>query len=111
MRTPPELDHEQRAVLLRPGYVVANRFEVVELLGFGGMGAVYHVKDRNLYNEDKALKVMLPSLLKSETARERFLGEVRISQNLRHDGIVTVYDLGEDTSRGFCFFTMEYVPG
>jgi len=107
---PPELLEEQRAIALRAGDVVAGRFEVMGLLGFGGMGAVYRVKDLELGTE-KALKVMLPSLLRSETARERFSDEVRISQELRNDGIVTVYDLGYDAERGIRFFTMEYVPG
>jgi len=108
---PPDLAAEHRAVYLRRGDLVANRFQVVKLLGFGGMGAVYHVKDRELHGQDRALKVMLPSLLRSETARERFLSEVSISQQLAHPGIVRVHDLGLDSGRGFRFFTMEYVPG
>jgi len=107
---PPDLAAEHQAVYLRRGDLVANRFQVVKLLGFGGMGAVYRVRDRIL-NEDRALKVMLPSLLRSETARQRFLSEVRISQKLNHDGIVRVHDLGEDPERGFRFFTMEYIEG
>ena len=107
---PPELAAEHQAVYLRRGDLVTNRFQVIKLLGFGGMGAVYRVRDRVL-NEDRALKVMLPSLLRSETARQRFLSEVRISQKLNHDRIVRVHDLGEDPERGFRFFTMEYVEG
>jgi len=107
---PPELLNEQRALLLRPGDIVGERFEVVKLLGFGGMGAVYHVKDRRL-GLHKALKVMLPSLLKNEMAIKRFLAEVAISQQLRHENIVAVFDLAVDKARRFYFFTMEYVPG
>ena len=107
---PPDLLAEQQAVLLKPGDVVAERFEVIDQLGFGGMGAVYHVKDLKLGGE-KALKLMLPSLLGSETAQRRFLSEVSISQQLRHENIVTVYDLARDTQRKIHFFTMEYVPG
>ncbi len=106
----PDLIREQQSVLLKPGDVVAKRFEVVKQLGFGGMGAVYHVKDRHLGLE-KALKVMLPSLLASETARQRFRSEVAISQQLSHDNIVRVHDLAADKRRGFYFFTMEYVEG
>jgi len=107
---PPELLSEQKAVLLRMGDLVADRFEVVAILGFGGMGAVYRVRDRHL-DGDKALKVMLPSLFKSETARQRFLDEVAISQKLSHEGIVRVHDLGVDQKRKFYFFTMEFVEG
>ncbi|MBN2311838.1 MAG: protein kinase, partial [Candidatus Hydrogenedentes bacterium] len=106
----PELIREQRAVALHPGDVVADRFEVVRQLGFGGMGAVYLVKDR-ITNQDRALKVMLPSLLASEGAQQRFLNEVTISQQLTHDGVVRVFDVSEDRQRRFRFFTMEYVEG
>lgn len=107
---PPELVEEQRAVLLRGGDVVADRFEVVKQLGFGGMGAVYEVKDRYL-GMSKALKVMLPSLLQSETARARFRSEVAITQQLSHANIVRVFDLEADRKRKFYFFTMELIEG
>jgi len=107
---PPELLAEQKAVLLKPGDMVVGRFEVIEQLGLGGMGAVYRVRDHSL-EEDRALKVMLPSLLVHSRARSRFLKEIRISQRLTHEGIVRVHDLGEDRERGIVFFTMEYVSG
>ena len=107
---PPEMLDEQKAVLLKPGDVVNDRFEVVKQLGFGGMGAVYHVKDR-ITGQDRALKVMLPSLLKNEEARQRFVDEVAISQELVHEGVVRVYDLGVDRARRIRFFTMEYIEG
>ena len=62
------------------------------------MAQCYHVKDLKLGGE-KALKLMLPSLLGSETAQRRFLSEVAISQQLRHENIVTVYDLARDEKR------------
>ena len=107
---PPELLSELQAVLLQKGDTVADRFEVVALLGFGGMGAVYRVTDRHL-GGDKALKVMLPSLLRSDAARQRFRDEVSICQRLAHEGIVRVHDLGVDHRRKFYFFTMEFVEG
>lgn len=106
----PETAGEHRARMLSPGDVLASRFEVIEQLGFGGMGAVYRVSDRRL-GKDRALKVMLPSLLEREKARGRFLEEIRITQELSHPGIVRVHDLGHDDDRNLEFFTMEYVPG
>ncbi|MFO7976633.1 MAG: protein kinase, partial [Candidatus Hydrogenedentota bacterium] len=110
MELPTELVAEQKAVLLRKGDVVADRFRVGKQLGFGGMGAVYQVKDRYLGME-KALKVMLPSLLGSETARQRFRDEVAITQQLAHENIVRIYDLSTDRKRKFYFFTMELIEG
>ena len=107
---PPDMLDEQKAVLLKPGDLVNNRFEVVKQLGFGGMGAVYHVKDR-FTEQDRALKVMLPSLLKSEGARKRFQSEVIISQKLGHKNIVRIHDIMVDRTRRIYFFTMELVEG
>lgn len=107
---PPDFVAEQKSVLLQPGHVLANRFEVREMLGFGGMGTVYRVTDWRL-QEDKALKIMLPSLVSSEAARQRFLAEIKISQRLSHDRIVRVHDFGEDPENNVQFFTMEFVEG
>lgn len=107
---PPDFVSEQKSVLLQPGHVLANRFEIREMLGFGGMGTVYRVTDWRL-QEDKALKIMLPSLVSSEAARQRFLAEIKISQRLSHDRIVRVHDFGEDPENNVQFFTMEFVEG
>jgi len=106
----PDIAAEQKSVALNPGDTVADRFEVIDQLGFGGMGAVYRVKDLRM-NTERALKVMLPSLLNSEKAKSRFLEEIRISQELSNDGIVRVHDLMDDTARGIQFFTMELIKG
>lgn len=95
---------------LQPGDVVAGRFAVIEPLEFGGMGAVYLVKDRTL-DEKRALKVMRPELVGNEADREQFLTELRVSRDLAHKNIVRVYDLQRDADRGLDFFTMEYIPG
>lgn len=108
--TDPALNRELSSIELGAGDVVGNRFEVIEQIGFGGMGAVYRVKDRRL-GQERALKVMLPSLLSSEKAKERFFEEIRITQELRHCGIVNVYDLAVDSERGLEFFTMEFIAG
>lgn len=106
----PEIAAEQKSVALNPGDIVSDRFQVVDQLGFGGMGAVYRVKDLRM-NEERAFKVMLPSLLQSEKAQSRFLEEIKISQRLSHDRIVRVHDLTIDKKRGIQFFTMELVEG
>ncbi|MBN2310088.1 MAG: protein kinase [Candidatus Hydrogenedentes bacterium] len=105
------LAQEHQAVALEPGEVVAGRFEVIECLGRGGMGVVYRVRDRDLHGEERALKVMLPSLVGSDSATQRFLAEVAVAQKIRHDGVVAVYDLGKDEARDLRFFTMEYLRG
>lgn len=57
--------------IIETGVVLAGRYEIKELIGQGGMGSVYRAHDTNR-NEDIAIKMLLPSLLKNEQARERF---------------------------------------
>ena len=95
-------------VELQPGQVLANRYEIKELIGQGGMGAVYRAFDKNT-DREIALKLLLPSLLKNDNARERFLSEAKISQQLSHPNIVNVFDV---QSEGDLFFlTMELLEG
>ncbi|WP_157726660.1 serine/threonine protein kinase, partial [Thalassotalea crassostreae] len=79
-------------VELQPGQVIANRYEVKELIGQGGMGVVYRAFDKNR-GEDIAIKLLLPSLTKNERALERFLNEARVSSMLSHPNIVNVFDV------------------
>jgi formylglycine-generating enzyme required for sulfatase activity/serine/threonine protein kinase len=101
-------DQTKAELGLQPGQVLANRYEIREQIGAGGMGAVYQAFDNNT-QKDIALKVMLPSLLKNERARERFIDEARISQQLSHPNIVNVFDVQQDGD--FCFLIMELLQG
>lgn len=105
-----ELTPDQRSVNLRPGLVINKRFKILKQLGFGGMGAVYLVKDTHL-RERRALKVMLPRLLSNAQAQRRFLIETKVTQRLAHENIVRVHDLGMDFDTGMQFFTMALVEG
>jgi hypothetical protein len=95
-------------VLLQPGTLLAGRYEIAEQVGAGGMGAVYRAFDRNR-GKDIAIKVLLPSLLSSPRARERFMAEARLSSELSHPAIVNVFDVQQDGPH--CFLTMELLRG
>ena len=82
-----------------------GRYEVVERLGTGGMGVVYLATDP-LLRRTVAVKV-LPS--ESEELRERFAREGRSAAALRHNNIVTIYDVGDDN--GQPFIAMEFLDG
>lgn len=103
------VESRNEGVLLDPGHVVGGRFKILRPLGMGGMGVVYQVADQDMAGEVKALKMMRPSLLRSDTARERFVTEARIAQKLAHENIVNTFDLGRDGE--FHFITMEYLEG
>ncbi|HEX4574188.1 MAG TPA: protein kinase [Gemmatimonadales bacterium] len=95
--------------LLRPGTVFANRYEVQELLGMGGMGVVYRAFDRDL-QEAVAIKTLRPEALAGDgVALERFKQEIRLARKITHRNVVRTYDLGE--ANGTYFLTMEYVEG
>jgi serine/threonine-protein kinase len=88
--------------------VVAERYEVVALLGVGGMGAVYRVKDTRL-DEEVALKILRRELVDAPGARQRFLDEVKLARKVTHKNVARTYDIGEH--RGGLFLTMELLEG
>src|SRR5436190_1942304 len=94
---------------LRPGTLFANRYEVKEVLGMGGMGVVYRAFDREL-QEAVAIKALRPeALVGSGVALERFKQEIRLARKITHRNVVRTYDLGE--VNGMYYLTMEYVEG
>jgi WD40 repeat protein/serine/threonine protein kinase len=83
-------------------------YRVLQVLGAGGMGVVFRAEDPHLARL-VALKAMLPSLAARESARQRFLREARAAAALKHDHVVTVYQVGED--RGVPYLAMELLEG
>lgn len=93
---------------LKKGTIFAGRYEILEGGLKGGMGMVYKVKDNTL-GKVKALKIVLPEYLGNEKTISRFKQEVSITQELLHENIVRVYDIGQ--SEGSIYFTMEWIEG
>jgi uncharacterized RDD family membrane protein YckC len=83
-------------------------FEIVRLLGRGGMGAVYYGTDTSL-ERPVAVKVLAPELAHDPEVVARFEREARAQARLRHPNVAQIYFIGED--RGFHFFVMEYLEG
>ena len=98
---PPTVEHLQS---LLPQY------EIISMLGHGGMGAVYKGKQKSL-DRLVAIKILPPGLDDDEVKfSERFKNEARTMAKLMHPGIVAVFDFGE-TAEGQLYFVMEYVDG
>ncbi len=93
---------------LAPGTVIAQRYQILDVLGEGGMGAVYKANDREL-NRTVALKVIRPELARNSAIVERFKQELRLSHQVTHKNVIRIYDLGE--GEGIKFITMEYIEG
>jgi serine/threonine-protein kinase len=98
--TAPAAPRAPAALLPVPGY------DVVRLLGQGGMGAVYLAR-RQATGEQVALKVIVPESAANETTLRRFLREINVLSQLHHPRIVRLHDMG--VAAGQVFFAMEYV--
>ncbi len=93
---------------LTRGTTFADRYEIIEELGKGGMGRVYRVEDKKL-NQEVALKLIKPEIAKDKKTIERFRNELKFARNIRHKNVCGMFDLGE--KEGAHFITMEYVRG
>lgn len=92
---------------LVPGTLIGS-YEILSLLGEGGMGAVYKARDREL-KRLVALKVLPPELTGNSERKRRFVQEARSASALNHPNIVTIYEIGSEN--GVDFISMELVQG
>ena len=95
-------------VTLQARTVLAGRYEILELLGHGGMGAVYKARDAEL-DRLVALKVIRPELAADPDVLHRFKQEIILARQVTHKNAIRIFDLGE--SHGFKFITMEFIEG
>ncbi|MEI6175643.1 MAG: DUF4019 domain-containing protein [Verrucomicrobiota bacterium] len=84
------------------------QFEILELIGKGGMGAVYKVRQKDL-DRIVALKILPPEIGRSQEFSSRFTREAKALAKLNHPGIVTIHEFGEQD--GLYFILMEFVDG
>ena len=89
------------------GQIIKERYEIVKLLGEGGMSYVYKAIDKQLQRE-VAIKTLKPIYVEQEKFVERFKREAQTAANLNHPNIVQIFDwgIGEEP-----FFVMEYIEG
>jgi serine/threonine-protein kinase len=92
----------------RAGDVVAGKYRIEELIGEGGMGAVYGAT-HTLTGKRVALKWMLPELAADQGAVQRFVREAQAAGRIDHPNVVDIYDVGEHD--GSTFLVMEYLHG
>src|SRR3954469_8005780 len=93
---------------LAPGLLLGDRYEILEMIGQGGMGAVYRARDLQLARII-ALKTMRPDLSEHPEILQRFKQELILARQVSHRNVIRIYDLGE--AAGIKFITMEYVEG
>jgi len=98
----------QASPTLEPGQLLGQRYEVLQILGEGGMGAVYKARDIEL-NRMVALKVIRPDLATNQSIINRFKQELLLATQVTHKNVIRIYDLSE--ADGMKFITMEFVEG
>jgi serine/threonine protein kinase/tetratricopeptide (TPR) repeat protein len=93
---------------LAPGMMLGGRYEILQTIGEGGMGAVYKAEDREL-GRTVALKVIRPELASDPEILQRFKQEILLASKVTDRNIIRIYDLGD--ADGIKFITMEFVEG
>ncbi|MCA9641881.1 MAG: protein kinase, partial [Myxococcales bacterium] len=88
----------------------AGRYEIIDLIGAGGMGAVYSAR-HTLSQREVALKVIHPAASERPAAAARFQREVSAAAKVGHPGLVQVLDAGRDEERKVLFLVMELLEG
>ncbi|MBY0548108.1 MAG: protein kinase [Candidatus Obscuribacterales bacterium] len=94
---------------LAPGTVLANRYQIVEFVEEGGMGALYRARHLSV-DRQVAVKLLLTGIGDNEAAHKRFVQEAKIAGSLSHTNLVPVYDFGE-TEDGIPFLIMDFLDG
>jgi serine/threonine-protein kinase len=90
------------------GTTFADRYEIIEILGKGGMGTVYRVEDTNI-GQDIALKLIKSDIASDKKTIERFRNELKTTRMISHRNVCRMFDLAE--TEGTFYITMEYVSG
>lgn len=94
--------------MLKPGMILCDRYEILEVVGAGGMSIVYKARCHRL-NRNVAIKVLKPEFSNDKNFVTKFKIEAQASAGLTHPNIVNVYDVYDDD--GIYFIVMELVDG
>ncbi|MDA2947137.1 MAG: PASTA domain-containing protein [Actinomycetota bacterium] len=92
---------------MKIGQIVKDRYEILEILGEGGMAFVFKARDMQL-ERFVAIKTLKPNYVNQETFVDRFKREAKTAANLNHPNIVQIFDWGIEDEP---YFVMEYIEG
>ncbi|MDX9724583.1 MAG: serine/threonine-protein kinase [Myxococcota bacterium] len=95
--------------ILLPGEVLAERYEIVDIIGEGGFGVVYKARQREL-GQWVAVKTLRRSLVEYDEAAQRFRREALLARHLTHPHTIRIIDFGQ-TRTGILYICMEYLEG
>jgi eukaryotic-like serine/threonine-protein kinase len=106
--TKAQASFDNPAGSVQVGSVLGARYEILKLLGEGGMGAVYKARDLEL-DRLIALKVIRPELAGNPSILHRFKQELILARKITHRNVIRIYDLG--VAERTRFITMEFIEG
>lgn len=110
--TPPAVSSLSGSVLFNgvsaAPVVLAGRYELLALVGEGGMGTVYRARDLEL-DDVVALKVLRPEVVATPGMLDRFRRELKLARRVTHRNVARSHDMGEDRDQRF--LTMEFIDG
>ena len=106
--TKAQASFDNPAGSVQVGSVLGARYEILKLLGEGGMGAVYKARDLEL-DRLVALKVIRPELAGNPSILQRFKQELILARKITHRNVIRIYDLG--VAERTRFITMEFIEG
>ncbi|MCC6157129.1 MAG: protein kinase [Deltaproteobacteria bacterium] len=95
---------------LEPGTVLAGKYEILDIIGRGGMGCVYQAREVD-FNVDRtvAIKVLPMDMIQEERIARRFEEEIKIAARMDHPNIVPIYTIGREGP--VLFFVMKFMHG
>jgi serine/threonine protein kinase/tetratricopeptide (TPR) repeat protein len=93
---------------LTKGSVIASRYEILSLLGKGGMGIVYQAQDR-LLDEVVAIKVLRSEFVQDPAMAQRFRSEIKLARKVSHPNVCRIHEYGEDGS--ISYISMALIEG
>lgn len=96
-------------VVLEPGTVFADHYEILSEIGVGGMGVVYRAADRKS-NREVAIKLLHAHLVSDPVSKKRFEQEAHAAMTLAHPNLISVYHYGF-SAQGLPFLVMEFIDG
>ena len=94
--------------MLKPGMFIAERYEIIDTVGSGGMADVYKARCHKL-NRYVAIKVLKEEFSSDESFVDKFRAEAQSAAGLQHPNIVNIYDVGEEN--GMYYIVMELIEG
>ena len=94
--------------VLTQGALLGARYEILGLLGKGGMGMVYRAHDK-LLDEDVAIKVLRREYVDTPAVAERFRSEIKLARKVSHPNVCRIHEYGEDA--GMSYISMELLEG